>query len=263
MKALNVTVACALLLVLPGCGGNIWDWGQETFYQGNKHYNSEHRAAVMDYTRTLRMYDEFTTLGLFDAMWLSDEIRTVYAQLYTKMMGKDEDAEKTFLRRQLKANEHYISFYVLSTSYVFLTAKPTQWAVYLEVDGKKFLPFEIKAVELPIEYVTFFGPRLTRHKHPYEIKFDRKDPNGNDLLSPDKPHTMRMFFSNPKHFASVVWDIEEGGIVHFTKRRHLFDAQPGQEVTPCHIKTKKQTPQEAKAAADRKVEDDQERQSVL
>lgn len=211
------------------------DWGKETFHQGGV-YNIDQREIVKDYVRSLRMYDGLMTLGIFDAMWLSDEVRAVYAKVYVTMMGKDADAEKTFLRRQLKANEHYISFYVLSTSYVILTAKPTLWAVYLEIDGKKYLPFEIKAVELPVEYTTFFGSILTKHKHPYEVKFDRKDINGVDLLTPGKAHTMSMFFSNPKHYGSITWKVDEQGEVHFKKRRHLYSAGPGEETGTCHIK---------------------------
>ncbi len=228
-------MVCSLLLLLPGCGGNIVDWGKETFHQGSV-YSTSQREVVNDYIRSLRMYDEFTTLGIFDVMWLSDEVRTVYAQVYATMLGKDDDAQKTFLRRQLKANEHYISFYVLSTQYVLLTAKPTTWAVYLEIDGKKYLPFEIKAVELPIEYTTFFGPLLTKHKHPYEIRFDRKDMNGTDLLVPGKEHTMSMFFSNPKHFGSITYKMDEQGVVRYKKRRHLYTARAGEETGTCHLK---------------------------
>jgi hypothetical protein len=199
-------------------------------------YNTTQREVVKDYIRSLRMYDEFTTLGIFDVMWLSDEVRTVYAQVYTTMLGKDEESQKTFLRRQLKANEHYISFYVLSTHYVMLTAKPTLWAVYLEIDGKKYLPFEIKSVELPVEYTTFFGSLLTKHKHPYEIRFDRKDVNGVDLLVPGKAHTMTMYFSNPNHYGSISYAIEEQGIVRYKKRRHLYTARIGEETGTCHLK---------------------------
>ncbi len=238
MKVLRSVALSAIILMLPGCGGNIFDWGKEAFKQG-ENYDTSKRQVVNDYIRSLRMYDEFTTLGIFDVMWLSDEVRTVYAQVYATMLGKDEDAEKTFLRRQLKANEHYISFYVLSTSYVPLTIKPTQWAVYLELDGKKYLPFEVKAVELPVEYITFFGSRMTRHKHPYEVRFDRKDSNGNDLLSPEKPHAMKMFFSNPKHYGSINWDIREQGVVRYKRRGHLYDAAPGVYQAPCHVKKDK------------------------
>ncbi len=198
------------LVLLSGCMiGNLTDWADDTFYQSQMY--KEDNAVVKQYLKSIRLYDQFETVAMFDALWNADEVRTAYSRLYAKVMGKDEEGELAFLRRQLSANTYSISFYVLSLSSIPLTVTPPTWVVYLEIDGKRYLPAEIKLAELPVEYVTFFGKRVNAHKQPYEIKFDRKDSEGNDILAGKK--MVKLFFTNPRYFGSVGWQLDEQGNV--------------------------------------------------
>ncbi len=198
------------LVLLSGCViGNLTDWADDTFYQSQTYKEDE--AVVKRYLKGIRLYDQFETVAIFDALWNSDEVRTVYSRLYAKVMGKDEESELAFLKRQLSADTYSIAFYVLSPTSIPLTVTPPTWVVYVEIDGKRYLPAEIKVAELPGEYVMFFGKRLTAHKQPYEVKFDRKDSEGNDILIGKK--MIKLFFSNPRYFGSVGWQLDEQGHV--------------------------------------------------
>lgn len=209
-KIMNVFGAAAILL-LSGCGGVV-DWVEDSFSQGKEY--SYNRKLVNEYLKSIRLYDQFTTVALFDALWLSDEIKTEYADMYVKIHGRSEDVRNTFLRRQLKANSNELSFYVLSLNDVSLNVKPVQWLLHLEIDGEKYLPSSVKSVELVPEYILFFGKHLTKHKRVYEVKFDNKNPDGNDILT-DQSKKMSLVFSGPHLHSSMDWlltnDNEEQG----------------------------------------------------
>jgi hypothetical protein len=190
------------VVLLSGCGG-VKDWINETFDQGKVH--KEDKKVIDNYLRSIKIYDQFTTIAIFDALWISDEVRKLYANTYVAMHGRSEEVRKTFLRRQLKANSHFITFYVLSTHEIPLNLKPATWVTHLKIGEKNYSPVEVKSVELVPEYELLFGKVMTNHKRPYEIRFDRKDAEGKDIL--DGADKIALYFSGPHHYSSVEWDI--------------------------------------------------------
>ena len=200
------------LVLLPGCG-TLTDLVKENFPQGKE--SKTYRKQVKPYLKVINIYDQFNTVGLFDALWLSDEVRTIYADVNAQMQGKETKEKHVFLRRQLKENNHYISFYVLSTHKNPLSIKPVPWALHLVVDGKKYMPFEVKAVELNSEYKMLFGSLFNKYKTPYEVRFERNDANGMDILKEDNVHHMKLFFSTPSHYSFAEWYINtQGSALH-------------------------------------------------
>ncbi len=201
-------VMVGVLLLLSGCAiDNVTEFADTTFYQSQKY--TEDSQIIKRYVKGLRLYDQFETIAIFDALWNSDEMRTLYARLYGTKMGKNEEDQLAFLRRQLSANLYTISFYVLSMKEISLTTTPHVWVMYLEVDGKRYLPTDIKIAEPPAEYIQFFGKRMSNHKQVYELFFDRKDAEGVDVLANAK--TVKLFFSSPRYFGSVGWELDTKG----------------------------------------------------
>ncbi len=205
MKKDSLSTALIIVMLLPGCGGNLVDWGKKTFVQSKKQKDSSDK--IKSYVKQINLYDQLNTVGLFDALWLSDEVRRFYAEKYAAMTGKTEDETMTMLRRLYKANAHAISLYVLTPYDVVFAVKPVEWGVYLEVDDKKYQPVFIKKCELPSQYKALFGTRFNAHKQPYEVKFDRHDANGVDLLSHDVSHMVRFVIASPKYLGSAQWDV--------------------------------------------------------
>jgi hypothetical protein len=191
------------IVLLSGCGG-VTDWVEDTFSQGESYsYNKE---LIKEYLRSERIYDQFTTVAIFDALWLSDEIRTEYADMYVTMHGRSQDVRNTFLRRQLKANSTEISFYILSLNQISLNVKPMQWLLHLEVDGNKYLPSSVKSAELTPEYVLFFGKSLTNHKRVYEVRFDRNDQDGKEILN-EESKKLSLIFSGSQQYRAMEWNL--------------------------------------------------------
>ncbi len=91
------SVLCTVLLCgLSGCG-RVADWATQTFDQGKTIDNA--LGFAKSYVKSVVVYDQFTTVGMFDALWLSDEVRTAYANAYAMRRGKPEEFKNTVLRK--------------------------------------------------------------------------------------------------------------------------------------------------------------------
>lgn len=181
MKIHTLSIMMVLLL-LPSCG-RVIDWGTKTFAQAPSMDSSVN--AAQKYIRSVTSYDQLTTRARFDVLWLSDDVRINYANLYALKFGKTEEQKKIFLRRQLEENNHFISFYILSLHEYPLGDVNSDWTLFLTIDDKNYAPIEIKAVEFSPEYIYIFGKKYNRFKVPYSVKFDAKDINDQFLITPE------------------------------------------------------------------------------
>lgn len=208
---LNVSFYFALIMLfsLPGCG-RIIDWGKQTFNQGQE--VDEINKRVKGYIRSIKVYDQFTTRGIFDAIWLSDESRTAYADLYAFRQGKSDEHTKTFLRRQLEENKHFISFYVLSLYEVPLGDANSEWNLILKVNDAEYVPVEVKKIELPHEYRIFFGDKFTRFKEPYIVKFNANDVDDKAIITPET-NKLELLFRAVDRRVVLCWELDEKGNV--------------------------------------------------
>lgn len=178
----RVWAVLSLLTVLSGC--RYKNWGETVFNQGCKLDTFQQEAC--DYLRTVHIYDQFTTLGNFDVLWLSSEVRTIYSKIHAQQHCYNSERYKVFLRRQLEENNHYITFYVLASiphaRGVLLSDEHSAWSVCLDIDGVSLSPHSIKTLELKPEYKHLFSRAYTHFKSPYIITFEARDIEGKQLL---------------------------------------------------------------------------------
>lgn len=144
------------------------------FPQGKDH--ADKRTVVANNVRTARIYHEFSTKAIFNTLWLSDETRSSYVDMFCEKRGKDEQTKEAMLRRQLEENKHWITFYVLADirdrTHVSLTDSYPMWSMYLDVHGgEKVQPISIKEAEVNPEYQFIFGHRFNMFKRAYMVKF--------------------------------------------------------------------------------------------
>lgn len=197
----------ASMIVLSGCGRLI-DWGKSRLYQGNSFKID--LGAIKEHIRWATVYDQFTTVAMFDALWLSTAVRSAFAYEHAFREEKSEEHYKAALRRQLEELNHAITFYVLSLHEVSLGDLASEWSVFLMIDGKKLDPIELKVIDLPYEYQIFFGKRLTLFKDSYSIKFNAKDLDENPYLTPDN-HTLQLYFRKFDKEVVLEWKIDQYG----------------------------------------------------
>jgi len=201
MQRIYKIVGLIVLCFLPGCG-KVIDWGKDSFHQGEQLQTS--REHSQKYIHSVTVYNQFTTKAKFDAMWLSDAVRTDYADLHALKYGKNEEQKKKFLRRQLEENKHFISFYVLSLYEISLGDANSQWSVLLRIGANNYAPIEVKTVDLSPEYIHIFGKRFNRFKVAYSIKFDARDIEDQSLITLDTDK-ISLYFRSVEKEVSLVW----------------------------------------------------------
>lgn len=208
-KVINLIIPLATILLCSGCG-RMMEWTKTNFYQGEK--LKKQFSFIPDYVRSVFVYDQFCTQGIFDALWLSDEVRTAYAESYAQRSGKSTEQKTQFLRRQLEENNQSITFIVLSLNNNPLGQSSSEWSVMMQIDDKHYLPTEIKQVDLCPDYKVFFGNRYNRFKTSYLVKFDVRDMDGNKLLHENVRQLILDFRSLSKD-APLIWNFDEKGLI--------------------------------------------------
>ena len=195
---------CTILIVLlPGCG-RIIDWGKDNFYQGCE--VNKNVSAARSYIKSKRVYDQFSLVGAFDVLWLSDAVRKTYVDLYARKYGKNEEQKQVFLRRQLEENNHFITFYVLNPKNIILGEKDSYWSILLKVGDKVFTPIEQKVIDVSSEYIDIFGKKYNQFKDVYLVYFNAKDIENNFLIDKDTRCISLLFRSHDKDI-TLCWGV--------------------------------------------------------
>ncbi len=203
-STVGVWVICIVgAVMLPGCG-RVVDWVRDTFDQGSP--LEQELTIVRNDMRVARVYEQFTTLGKFDALWLSDAVRTAYVDVHARKHGLDDERKTALLRRQLAENNHYITFYVLGLVESNLTDEYSDWSLFLQVDGNHFTPVEIKSIDLSPEYQLFFGKRLNTFKVAYSVKFNAKDISDTLLIGSDTDE-ITLYFRSTRKETAMRWPV--------------------------------------------------------
>lgn len=196
----NLFLSGFLLMILPACL-KTYELVPSESSQGKvfKDDNSVERENL----RTVRVYDEWETEALFDVLWMSDQTRRAYVDLYTSRRGSTKEETSKKLEEELEKNKNEMSFYVLAdirdAFHPKLTDKNPAWTIYLETDDgdrkMRVSPKSIKELDpgaenLGPEILTIFGYRYTKPKFktPYLVKFDTKN-----IFMPGAPEKMSEF----------------------------------------------------------------------
>lgn len=191
-----------VLCFTSGCN-RIIDWGVTVFDQGTDIENKAEKAHKL--VKSTAIYDQFATVGMFDALWLSNDVRILYSDLYSMRRCKNEELKKAFLRRQLEENNHFITFFVLSPFDMNLADSQTRWSIFLKVNGAVYCPIEIAVVDLDFEYKAMFGKKLTRFKESYVVKFSALDIDENQILT-DNIRNIELYFKTLTKETKLVWN---------------------------------------------------------
>ncbi len=199
------------LLLLPGC--TIIDWGKRTFNQGCQ-INPCIRIIPQQHIRSTRVYYEFTTLGIFDAMWLTNEVQKCHIKLFAKKNFISEEQAQEMLDKRCLENRDLISFYVqVHVPHVSnpLTNNPdSPWMVSLKVGDKTYLPYCLKKVILDREFKYLFGKYTSQFKTVYLLQFSAKDSDGENIIQPGIEY-IGLCFHAMENIATLTWELDEDG----------------------------------------------------
>ena len=205
-RALKFVTFPVLLICIPGCT-RYGDWVQGIFQQGTKVPNSIPCAGK--YIRSLHLYDYLSTLGLFEALWLSDEVRSIYVDLYAKKNCLSSCQQDSVCDAECAKNDRCTTFIVLAWVKGYtntdLSEECPLWSLCLSVNCKRYPACSIKIIDVCPEYAAMFGRIYTRFKTAYCVKFDV----GEDTLS--SAQKFELIFKRIGLEASMVWCLDSCG----------------------------------------------------
>jgi hypothetical protein len=200
----TMTFIISTILLLPGCG-RIMDWGKRTLYQGEV-LNADY-AVPRNFMRSAHAYDQFATVARFDVLWLSPEVRAAYVDFNVRLGGRNADQKAMLLKKQQDESSHYIVFYVLTPQDIALGEMNSYWLLFLAIDDVTFDPIEIKSIEPNPIYRAFFGDRYTRFRSVYQVKFDARDINNNQLIV-DATKKISLYFRSITRELKLDWVVQ-------------------------------------------------------
>ena len=176
--------------LLANCGGRFIDWGRCQFNQGCPLPNNY--DCVQEYIRSVRVYDQFTTMGIFNALWLAPAVREASLDMKVIKFAMPDQDKNLALKTIEKDTQQYISFYILAHQPRWMGTifgKPdAEWNLLLDVNGVKHKPLEVKKIDvedLDMTYAGYFGERLNRHKTIFFVRFAATEPGGKSLFTPE------------------------------------------------------------------------------
>jgi hypothetical protein len=195
-----------LMVLLPACDRYV-RWPRDVFYQGEHHDNVS--GVVRAYTKSIRMYDQFSTVALFDILWVSDEIREQFVQSRScrkHFTAHQEEAVRACLVGQ---REQYITFYVFAPraydSYMSLACPQSSWSIALSIDGCMYQPYDICVWDLESELYDVISAHCLRARTCYRVRFAAYTRDGYHLLGPERKKDIQVIVSNATHQACAQW----------------------------------------------------------
>lgn len=221
VKYISALFFIQFIVFVTGCN-KVVDWGKENFKQAER-YEEAIVKQMAPYLRSVIVYDQFSNIADFSAIFLTDAARMLYVDYYIKRHTISKEKESVIRQRLLNENKYYISFYLIGsqseTAYIdnralftgryhkhqpLLGEKDAEWQVSLRVKNREYAADSVRVVELPVEYQHFFGSKYSQFKSIYFVKFDALDADDIEIL-PSGYHTVTLQLTSPQYKSQLVW----------------------------------------------------------
>lgn len=165
MQKISYLAYPMIFLVLTSCQRYI-DWLGKTFRQVEK--NPPIMQAYTRQIKTKNVYDQFTTIGLIDVIWLNENTKKdLKADIESLGLTSDIIVDKFDTFYVLMPNDN-IKDTVLTPINGFFN-----WQVFLEINGKLHKPLNNEQLlEFPEFIKETFTERANRFRDLYKIDFD-------------------------------------------------------------------------------------------
>ena len=172
---------------MPGCTRYV-QWGKKQFIQADK--CCDYAAQVRPFIRTIDAYDGFSTVGHFDLLWVSPEVRDVYARAFACRRGVPNAQAQAFADGIFKKFDDSVYFYLLMPDTTqglqpCMDSKDpmSRWAVVLCNGETEYTPTDIRKIDLDPEIKVFFGKRFNKYRILYFVVFDRYSEDGTERFT--------------------------------------------------------------------------------
>lgn len=194
-----------VLIFLPSCYRFI-NWSKVEFNQAcNVKY--EYLENAQNYIRTVKVYEQLDTLGIFDALLLSEPTERFFVTSHADKYNLTSQEKNQFLIDRVKKLDGIIAFYVLIQEPKAcgepFDERDAFWKVRMDTRLGQFLPNLIKKVDISCEYRMIFGKRFNRFKKAYYVEFDGFSKEGKNILQ--ESDFITLCFSSFKKKTYLSW----------------------------------------------------------
>jgi hypothetical protein len=168
----------------------------------------DHRDLAYHNLCTSKLYDEFKTLAIFHAIFVSKDVQERYCHDYCSRRGISNLASKDFRHGVYQEHKNIAKFFLITDlrqkdQNTKLDDKNPYWAVYLKThDNKTRAPRSIKEVSLYPEYQAMFGHRYSPYHTTYEVIFNLDD------KEIDPTQDLALVIGSPLHSTKLEWNKE-------------------------------------------------------
>lgn len=218
----SISITIISLLMISGCN-KIINWGKQNFAQAPV-YSEPFVREAQNYVKSALVYSQFSTVAMFDAIFLTDQMRMIYLDHHTKASSLTDQQKAIAKTRLLNENKYFISFYVIayqkehlysSTKDLFTGSyqkqsdifgnKDASWNISMIVNDRVYIPESVKIVDLPFEFREFFGRRLSQFHTTYLVRFAAQDQKGHTILEPLKKYKITLQFKSVMYESELIW----------------------------------------------------------
>ncbi len=190
VKAEQCLMLIMISVFLPSCQ-RLVNWGKGTFNQACP--VEETLKEYKNLIRSTHVYNQLSTLGIFDAVILTPELLEAYNKATKKNL-------------KFSGQAFFVLAFADKTDHKPLNSDSTnQWAwhVSLWVDGKRQEPKQQKCITLPAEFKLLFGKKWSQFKSGYLVEFGKIQLND----------TVTLCFNSLRKKTSLEWDFKDGKVV--------------------------------------------------
>jgi hypothetical protein len=137
-----------------------------------------------NYIRSQGFYDYFSTVVLYDALWISPYVRQVHDTLYRARTGYE-------MREAARSDS--AEFYVLlgpqAGKLLLSPADETaQWSIILGTHNQVYQPIILERIDPDPDYVYILGDHITQFRDVYRVVFDVQPDSHMDLILQSPEH---------------------------------------------------------------------------
>lgn len=186
-----------IICFFPGCR-RYYEWGKKFFIQVDK--RSIELCHARSYHGSVHIYHGFETVGMFDILWISDEVSDWYYDQIQKRYALSDEALDAIKKDDEHNRTNFVTFYLLMTEPNDVTFFPqvgvdvtSEWSTVLGVNGDEYRAQEVKEVDLVPEYKELFCEYQSpyqlieeshiRYRNIHRVRFNRYDEDKQDLLA--------------------------------------------------------------------------------
>lgn len=163
--------------------------------------------------KSVKVYEEFETVALFDFLRYSDEIALACANLKSDRRGASKQTRHSILMHELAINQNEFKFLlqadVRKSVQESLDKKNSPWSFWLEVqDNHKIKPVSIKKIKHTDITQQLFGKDYSRFKTLYQLTFSL---SGNELnQARNRRGPVTIVCRSSEHKCKVSWPAAAG-----------------------------------------------------